>query len=74
MRSEVETAVQRFGSHAYAVECLRPAATGSMIARFEAEPPAYERSGEIRVGEGRYRDVIRYREHVEPVRAALEAG
>ncbi len=74
LREEVEAAVRRFGRQAYAVECLRPAATRSIIARFETERPVYERSGQIRVSEGLYRDVIRYREHVEPVLVAIEAA
>ncbi len=73
MRKEVEAALERFGRQAFAVECLRPAATRSMIARFENDAPAYERSGQIRVNEGRYRDIIRFREHVLPVLAAIEA-
>ncbi len=74
LRAEVQAAVERFGRQAYAVECLRPAATRAMIARFEMEKPAYERSGQIRVGEGRYHEVIRFREHVWPVLAAIEAA
>jgi hypothetical protein len=72
MRGEMEVARQRFGDQAFAVECLRPAATDLMIECFEKEAPVYERSGEIRVSEGRYREVIRYREHVRPVRMAIE--
>ena len=74
LRDEVQSAVQRFGRQAYAVECLRPAATRSMLARFETEVPAYERSGQVRVRERLYREVIRYREHVLPVLSAIEAG
>jgi hypothetical protein len=73
MREEIEAAIQRFGRQAFAVECLRPAATRSVMARFESEAPVYERSGQIRVSEGRYHEIIRYREHVRPVCAALEA-
>jgi len=43
-----------------------------MIERFEHEAPAYESYGAIRVNEGRYEDVIRYRDHVLPVRLAIE--
>ena len=42
-----------------------------MIERFRCERPAYERYGAIRVGEGRYDEVIRYHEHVLPVRLAI---
>ncbi len=71
LRGEVEAALARFGPSAYAGECLRPSTT-AWLARFEVEPPQYERSGEIRVGEGRYQDVLRYREHILPARAAIE--
>jgi hypothetical protein len=72
MREEVEVATRRFGPRAFAVECLQPAATGARLARFEEDPPAYERHGQTRVGEGVYREIIRYREHVQPVLAAIE--
>ena len=55
------------------MECLRPAATTSPTLRFEQEPPDYERYGERRVKEGRYVDIIRYRDHVRPVAAAIAA-
>jgi hypothetical protein len=73
LQGEVQTALQRFGRHAFAVECLRPAATVATLAAFELELPYYERFGEQRVREGRYGEVIRYRDHVRPVRDAIEA-
>jgi AcrR family transcriptional regulator len=74
LRHEISAALGRFGKRAFALECLRPAtaATRLMIDRFESEAPAYERSGGIRVGEGRYREIIRYREHLWPVRRAIQ--
>lgn len=72
MRGEVENAINRFGRGAFALESLRPAATDAALARFETAVPEYERSGRIRVEQGLYRDVIYYRRHVLPVRAALE--
>jgi hypothetical protein len=74
LRHEVSAALSRFGKRAFALECLRPAAdaTRLMIDRFETETPAYERSGEMRVGEGAYREVLRYREHVRPVLTAIQ--
>lgn len=74
LRDEVEGALERFGRRAFAVECLRPATTSLMIERFSVDVPAYERHGERRVREGRYDDVIRYRQHVLPVRAAIESA
>jgi hypothetical protein len=67
MRDEVEDALRRAGRSAYAVETLRPTSTRSMIDQFETSPPGYEATGEQRVASGRYRDVIRYRDHVLPV-------
>jgi hypothetical protein len=71
MRDEVEAALRRFGNAAYSVESLRAASTRAMLERFETAPPGYERIGETRVAAGRYRDVIRYRQHVLPVFRAL---
>jgi hypothetical protein len=42
-----------------------------MLERFETTPPRYESIGESRVRDGRYREVVRYREHVAPVFRAL---
>jgi hypothetical protein len=69
---EVRLALGRFGRQAFAVEYLRPSATRLMIEQFDRELPAYERYGKMRVDEGRYDEVIRYREHVLPVRHAIE--
>ncbi len=74
MRSEVEAAIGRHGRQAFATECLRPSATALHASRFEQERPYYERYGERRVTEGRYSDVIRYRDHVQPVALAIEAA
>ena len=71
MRYEVEAALGRFGREAFAVECLRPSSTHTVIAEFEQDLPNYERFGQIRVEEGRYADVIRYRDHVLPVIDAI---
>jgi len=73
LRDEVQVALARFGRNAFGVECLRPATTTLMIERFEQELPIYERHGEQRQREGRYNDVIRYRQHVLPVRAAIQS-
>jgi hypothetical protein len=72
LRDEVRFASQRYGKRAFAVECLRPANARLMSERFENETPAYEHYGEIRVKQGRYREIIRYRPHVLPVRMAIE--
>jgi hypothetical protein len=72
MKDEVRVALERFGRGAFAVECLRPATASIMLERFDKECPEYERSGRIRVEQGVYQDVILYREHVRPVRDAIE--
>ena len=72
LRDEVQLAMERFGRSAFAVEYLRPSATRLMIEHFEHELPRYERLGRIRVREGRYHDIIRYHEHVLPVRKMIE--
>jgi AcrR family transcriptional regulator len=68
---DVQDALDRFGREAFAVECLRPSSTRAMLERFETTPPSYESIGEGRVRDGRYREVVRYREHVAPVFRAL---
>jgi hypothetical protein len=68
---EVHDALDRFGREAFAVECLRSSSASVMLEQFAIAPPAYESIGESRVSEGRYREVVRYREHVLPVINAL---
>jgi hypothetical protein len=72
LREEVELAIGRFGRAAFGVEYLRPAATGIMLEQFDHTLPAYEQYGQRRVDERRYHDVIRFRQHVLPVREAIE--
>ena len=74
MRDEVEAALGRYGRQAFAMECLRPAATTSPTFRFEQELPDYERHGGQRVKDGRYSEIIRYRDHVRPVAMAIAAA
>jgi len=74
MRDEVEAALGRYGRQAFAMECLRPAAPTSPTLRFEQELPDYERYGEQRVKDGRYSEIIRYRDHVRPVAMAITAA
>jgi hypothetical protein len=71
MQGEVRAALNKFGKQSFAVEYLRPATTSAMLGTFEITPPRYELLGEIRVSEGRYREIVRYREHLFPVFAAL---
>jgi hypothetical protein len=52
----------------------RPAATTSSTFRFEQELPDYKRYGEQCVKDGRYSEVIRYRDHLQPVVLAIAAA
>lgn len=72
LREEINFVTQRFGTKAFALECLRPAHTELMLQQFEEALPLYEHFGAIRQQEGRYQDIIRYRAHVLPVRNAIE--
>jgi hypothetical protein len=67
-----ETSLERntSGADAYRVECLRPVGDGLSAGPF-APIPFYERYGELRVAEGFYGEVIRYRQHVLPLAEAL---
>ena len=40
--------------------------------QFDNEAPLYERLGQVRVNEGRYGEVVRYRHHVLPVLTAIQ--
>ena len=74
LRDEVQMALARYGRPAFAIECLRPVTTRLRLEAFARELPAYERYGEQRVREGRYDQIIRYRQHVLPVWAAIDAS
>ena len=74
LRPEVHAALERYGRGAFAVECLRPVTTALMLDALDGELPFYERYGEQRVRDGRYAEIIRYRQHVLPVRTAIEAA
>jgi hypothetical protein len=67
-----ETSVDRntVGADAYRLECLRPV-DGGLAAEAFTTTPFYERFGELRVAEGLYGDVIRYRQHILPLAEAL---
>jgi hypothetical protein len=60
------------GLEAYRVECLRPVDERRSRLEFSNELPFYERYGELRVSEGNYQSVIRYREHILPIAESLQ--
>ena len=72
LKGEVEGALARFGRQAFSRECFRPAATHVMTKQFEKLIPDYERYGIMRVNEGRYTEVIRYRQHICPIVEAID--
>lgn len=56
----------------FRVECLRPL-NSHLTTSFANEKPFYEEYGERQVEAGHYTQVLRYREHVLPLAAALDA-
>lgn len=71
IKDEVQDALTRIGRQSFAIESLQPSSAHEMMERFETAPPRYETLGEERVLLGRYREVIRYREHVLPAFQAI---
>jgi hypothetical protein len=57
----------------FRVECFRPVRYGLEIADRFTHPCVYERYGERQVAAGIYREVIRFRDHVAPLAAELDA-
>jgi hypothetical protein len=68
---DVNAALDGMGTEAFRIECLRPADTDLMRVGPRQEVPFYERYGEQQVAAGYYRRVLRYREHLMPLAAAL---
>ncbi len=71
MRGEVEAAIARFGEASFAVETFWTAAARGATPGGDAERPFYELFGERRVAAGVYREIVRSREHVQPIADAL---
>jgi hypothetical protein len=72
LAEEVDEMIARLGEAAFAREMLAPADVARDCAEYAASPPYYETYGQRQVEAGRYRDVIRYREHVQPLLRVLE--
>jgi hypothetical protein len=68
LREEVERAVQANGAEAFRVECLRPVKRDD---RQTFSRPFYEQYGEQQVAKGIYSEVIRYDQHIVPLKNAL---
>jgi hypothetical protein len=69
LKEEIDAAIARFGLEIFATEMLRPV-TADLSTTFDGQP-FYETHGENRVKEGHYHEVIRYREHFQPLMEAL---
>jgi hypothetical protein len=73
MSEEVERALARHGEDAFRVETLRRADPGFDLEAAHGPSPSYERFGERRVADGAYPEVVRFRAHLQPLAARLEA-
>jgi hypothetical protein len=69
LKEEIDAAISKFGLEIFATELLRPV-VANLPSSCDARP-SYETYGEDRVREGHYQEVIRYREHVQPLMEAL---
>jgi len=69
LAQEVQYMFDTYGEDAFRFEVLRPA--GAEGPQLHAGLRYYEMRGEQQVQAGRYRDVLRYTQHVLPVEAAL---
>jgi hypothetical protein len=69
LNDDEHAATDLAGLEMFRVECLRP--VNPRDRPFDSEKPFYERRGEEKVAAGLYDRVIRYREHMLPLAAAL---
>jgi hypothetical protein len=67
---EVAVAAREFGLDVFRCEVFAPVVVD--VPENLSSQPFYEVHGERRVMEGRYREVIRYRDHVAPIAAELQ--
>ena len=73
LHDEVKGAFAAHGLESFRHEWLWPAPTDATAAAASADPPFYERRGELRRAAGVYTEVLRRREHVAPIARALAA-
>lgn len=71
LRSEVESALQRFGRESFRSECLCPVDLTDPYGWDPDHVPYYETYGAQRVATGAYEHVVTFREHVKPLADAL---
>jgi hypothetical protein len=72
--AEVDDMLHRFGEQALAEEVFDRVDIAVALSAFDDEKPFYETYGEQQVTAGKYRFVIRYREHIAPIVRALANG
>jgi hypothetical protein len=71
LAAELAAVAKEHGLDVFRRECLRPAARRAGFDGPAERPPFYETYGERQVAAGRYREVLRWDQHVRPLADAL---
>jgi hypothetical protein len=72
LRAEVELALHETGADAFRCEAFYATPQGeALLDALPSDPPYYETYGEEQVRRGKYAQVIRHREHLRPLVAAV---
>ena len=71
LRSEVDSALRRFGTEPFRTECMRPVDLSDPYGWDADRIPFYESYGAQRVASRAYEHVVTFREHVRPLADAL---
>ena len=72
--AEIDDLLARFGEQAFAEEVFDRVDVAAALSAFDGTKPFYETYGEQQVTAGKYRFVIRYRDHMAPIARALAGG
>lgn len=72
IRTFVDAAIKAYGEHAFAVETMFPTSDRSLLPEV-GQTLRYELHGEEMVRQAKYRQVIRYDQHVRPIISRLES-
>lgn len=73
LAEEVNRALKVVGRDPFMREVLHPAKNAEGRSWLEPEPPYYETYGEKQIAAGIYNEVIRFKEHIEPLARHIEA-
>ena len=73
MAAEMERVREIYNTDVFRIECLRPVRYGLDIGHRFQHPCMYELYGEKQVAAGIYGEVLRFREHIAPLAAYLDA-